>query len=1167
MNEKPYWKVGVSVIKNTIFFVLFFQLFTSLSYAESIRLSLNVIKKPASDLVFPDGQMLDSGEAAARAKQGEDLSQYNPLNNKLWQNQKYSSSNSEELEYPQGPIGVDYLTEEAAVPFTYMVKVQSRQNPNKYFRFALSRNTHSALMRAALLRKLGYYVPSPKFYKNLKIFFKNEKEKELFLENAQASLISDFESRNWIVENNQQLHYVVFSDAVLESLTNEYFDVYWGFAPSPKIPSQLATVQRFSRYRAFRALILPYVLVDVPESVNRFEPKLSGISDGKVNKSTVFLNTINLYHPYAESFSACTYEDGLWLMRKIAQLNEKDIREIVQAGQFGCGLDELVYRKLLYRISHAKELFALGRTANLPPLEINTNDGFIQKGKVMKEYCQGYPQRVSHGDRETPIEDGDYKPYLSIRGKSSAIGTAIIEINKKLQLLTTESLFKNRQQEIMNRLIDHVKNNPLEPLYQKVEVWGGPIAGFNLSAARHITTGTYYESSAAIQLVDNLSISANLGYFAAVDGIAKTTPLMGANVVVLRDYTHVRPLMSMKESKKVEWKNLVVPKFMKNLATILKKADPVVLSEEEKAKLSAEEREKLNNKEPEKLPLDEFLNELRDGEVFTITDSIAGSAYAQVGSSWDVLMGISPLGFLNNINVGFDASRTILRQTSISKTSNGVQIFLRNQKNKILGLTIDTNYFLNIMKIRSQTREDELKDRAYVIQYDPGMVDNIDLSSEAKYVQEFKETRTHLKRALYALFVHNNSELLEEYFQYKEFKVDHNLNTKEQKSKMLLWRMTQFEEDHLLQITYPKNKDYPELKPEDEKVVIFQSKKGELKGRDLLGGITDLLQGLLNKWIPKHKIDLNDSPNPNPANTPYGKAYWRMVTSDTDISPNIEQYPNVSIIQHVWGGWDMKGKDFRQLISQISDKYNGTGLSPYRLIEDEQFYMLKSIDFFRITANFSVLPGGLDKIRDLITQPEVADTPAKKAKFIGRLFQKLSEKFGQKSRAGDKAMYEAMITLLGNGNYQKGAMLYQEQCQQLANKQQNDDAALVRSSWLNGTAYDCLMPWMTKLIKLAGQYPQSKKDQTHWMTQVLYVLDETIPQPVLMKYLGKENYIFSININGFRTGDEDGDLAVFSNTLGEPAKEVEYAGGLVQLYSGKTGIAPVELDRSNVGVK
>lgn len=1142
------------------------MIFTT-AYSESIRLSLNVIKKPASDLVFPDGQMLDPGEAAARAKQGEDLSQFNPQNSKLWQNQKYSPDNSAEFKYPNGQIGVDLLSEEAAVPFTYMVRVQSRENPAQFFRLALSRNTHSALMRAALLRKLGYYVPSPKFYKNLKVFFKDEKEKELFLENAQASLISDFESRSWIVENNKQHHYVVFSDAVLESLTNEYFDVYWGFAPSPKIPSQLATVQRFSRYRAFRALILPYILVDVPESVNRFDPKLSGISDGKVNKSTVFLNTINLYHPYAESFSACTYEDGLWLMRRIASLTESDLREIVQAGQFGCGLDELVYRKLLYRISHAKELFALGRSSNLPPLEYSTSDGFIKNGKVMKEFCPGFPQRVSHGDRETPVEDGDFQRYLKIRGKSSAIGTAILEINKKLQVLTTESLFKNRQQEVMNRLIDHVKNKPLEPLYQSVELWGGPVAGFNLSAARHVTTGTYYESSAPIQLVDNLSISATLGYFAAIDGVRKSTPFLGANVVVMRDYTHVRPLMSLKESKKIEWKNLVVPKFMKNLAKILIKADPVPLTEEELAKLSLEEKQKLSEKEPEKMPLDEFLNELRDGEVFTITDSVAGTAYSQVGSSWDVLMGISPLGFMNNVNVGFDATRTILRQTSITKTSNGVQIFLRNQKSKMYGLTIDTNYFLNLMKIRAQTREDELKDKAFVINYDPGMAENIDLSSEASYVTEYKETRTHLKRALNALFLHNNAELLEEYFEYKLFKVDHNLKTKEQKVKLLVWRMTNFEEDHLLGITYPKNKDYPELNPEDEKVLIFQSKKGELKGRDLLGGITDLIQGLLNKWIPKHRIDLNEASSPNPANTPFGKAYWRMVTSDTDISPNIEQYPNVSIIQHVWGGWDMKGKDFRQMMNQISDKYNGTGLSPYRLIEDEQFYMLKSIDFFRITANFSVLPGGLDKVRDLITQPEVADTPVKKAKFIGRLFQKLSEKFGEKARAGDKAMYEAMITLLGNGNYQKGAVIYQEQCQQLANQKQNDDAALVRSSWLNGTAYDCLMPWMTKLIKLAGQYPQTKKEQTKWMTQVLYVLDETIPQPVLMKYLGKENYIFSININGFRTGDEDGDLAVFSNTLGDPAKEVEYAGGLVQLYSGKTGIAPVELDRTNVGVK
>lgn len=54
------------------------------------------------------------------------------------------------------------------------------ENPSQYFRLAVSRNTHSAMMRAALLRKIGYYVPSPKFYKNLKVFFKNEKEKNLF---------------------------------------------------------------------------------------------------------------------------------------------------------------------------------------------------------------------------------------------------------------------------------------------------------------------------------------------------------------------------------------------------------------------------------------------------------------------------------------------------------------------------------------------------------------------------------------------------------------------------------------------------------------------------------------------------------------------------------------------------------------------------------------------------------------------------------------------------------------------------------------------------------------------------------------------------------------------------------------------------------------------------
>lgn len=324
-------------------------LLTVPSFAESISLPLNSIKKPAMDLVGPTGEAIDVGQAAAIANQGKDLSVLNPAPNKMWQDRIYNGVEEPPGAYPTAQRGVQFLSEEAALPFTYMSRVRSNENPDLFYRLSLSRLSHTTLMRAALLRKLGYYVPSPKYYKNLRLFFNNEAEKLSFLKNAQETMISDFESRGWITEDNKQNHSVVFSDAVLEPALAEYFDIQWGYAPDPNNPQQLPAVQRYSRNRAYRALILPFSLVDVPESINRYSPKLGAVITGHVV----------LNHPSAASFSAATYEDVRWLVRRLAEFKQHDFAEIVDAGAFPEELRELVLAKLVHRAHNAIELFNL----------------------------------------------------------------------------------------------------------------------------------------------------------------------------------------------------------------------------------------------------------------------------------------------------------------------------------------------------------------------------------------------------------------------------------------------------------------------------------------------------------------------------------------------------------------------------------------------------------------------------------------------------------------------------------------------------------------------------------------------------------------------------------------------------------------------------------------
>lgn len=1135
----------------------------SIANAESISIPLNVVKKPANDLIDLSGRAIESGAASALAQRGEDLSLLNPVDNKLWQNRKYSAEDNKAT-FPAAAEGVQFLSTEAEIPFTYMARVSAGNG--QFYRLSLSRMSHVTLMRAALLRKLGYFVHSPKYYKDLRVFFTSEEQKELFLKTAQEAMISDFDSRGWIKENNKQNHSVVFTDALLEQATADYYDSQWGFAPSPNVPEQLATVQRFSRYRAYRALIIPFALIDIPESINRFSPKFGSVLSGHI--------VIN--HPYAESFSAATYEDIRWLLLKMQSWTQAEVAEVVRAGKFPPELESIVVAKTLHRLNNAFELFKVKnhQLGRLPSLEITTASGLVKNGKVTKEFVSGYPQRFSHGDREEPFKDGDFERYLGIRAKSTVISTAATELSKKLQLLKVDTAYQDHLSDLQTKLINHIKNNPKEPFYKPVETWGGPVMGMNVNASRSLSTGTFYGSSAPIQLIDNLSASANLGYFMSLDGLPKVVPTAGANVVVMRDYTHVRPLMSIEEGTKVSWKNIAVPLFMNKLAKIVSKSSApknvfTKLDDGSDSEAGSGGENPDDEKPKGKDPVDEFFAELRDGEVFTITDSVALTTYLQMNSSFDVLMGISPLSFINSISGGADASRIILRQTSFMRTSEGIQVFVRNQNGSVYGLTLDANYFMNIMNIRAQTNISKLHTDAFVIDYNPEYQDWIDSGrDDNEFVKDFIKTKEALKPMLNSLFRHNDTELLYTNFKYKKFAIDHQLKTKEIRNKFLWSRYGEFTEDHLLKIQYPLSEEDPDLRPEDEEVTLFSSKKGQLRGISPISFLTDLANGWISKLSTsvKPKIDLTQ--DPNPANHANGKAVWRIINTETDLTKNGETYPNVSVIQHVWGGWHLPRKKFLNLIDEVQKEFINTPLASYRLIEKEAFHTVTDVDFYRITASLSILPEGLDKIKEMVLQTDENGKPVEKAKFLGRIFQRLSEVFGRKARANDKGLFDEVVTMMGNGDFKKGLALYNQQCQEEKKEKNNGEDSLVSSYWLNGTLYDCMSDWTQKLINLSAKYPKNNKmKQAKWMTEILYILDEKIPVPQLLKYLGEKNYVYVVRINGFRKGDEDGDLEYFSNSLGDPSENFEYANGLISMYANKTRISPIELDKSQAGFR
>ena len=135
-----------------------------------------------------------------------------------------------------------------------------------------------------------------------------------------------------------------------------------------------------------------------------------------------------------------------WLARRLSTFTEDDYREIVREGHFPEELNQLLYAKLLYRSSNLFELVGIQpvRKLALPSLNINSSGGLVVDGKVMKEFVPGYPERFSHGDRETPFKDGDFERYLGVRAKSSVIASVTWSLSGCIAPANSEARLDSR---------------------------------------------------------------------------------------------------------------------------------------------------------------------------------------------------------------------------------------------------------------------------------------------------------------------------------------------------------------------------------------------------------------------------------------------------------------------------------------------------------------------------------------------------------------------------------------------------------------------------------------------------------------------------------------------------------------------------------------------------
>jgi len=286
------------------------------------------------------------------------------------------------------------------------------------------------------------------------------------------------------------------------------------------------------------------------------------------------------------------------------------------------------------------------------------------------------------------------------------------------------------------------------------------------------------------------------------------------------------------------------------------------------------------------------------------------------------------------------------------------------------------------------------------------------------------------------------------------------------------------------------------------------------------------------------------------------------------------------VLEHIWSGWSLKRSALMKIIREVKENLKGLDFVDFPLVPEGALAQVNKVDFFRVTSHLSILPEGVQKIKDLLlstgsaaetvaaSDPQQVTAPIKKRNFLFRFFQKLSQKLGSKAVAQDGLLFKNLLKIIGNGNEKNGRAAYMKQCADYYQERNyGESGAIPTSAWLNGTNYECLTPWMEKLIKLSRDFPANDlRRQNKWLTEVLYILDEQIPQAMLLNYLGPDKFIYYLEVTGFRSGDEDGDDGVYvSNVYGEPAKKHPYANGLISVLADKSKISVTELDQTTGG--
>ncbi len=868
-----------------------------------VRIAINPTQTlPANDLILiEDGKPRNISPVEAwdlEKNKHVDLSLLEPdATTKLWTNAEDQNAQTQDQALPiQSGDQVTFLGTLLSSAGRLRFDGLTQSEPVKPLAFLMSRNVHTLLLRKELLRKLGYLIPAMKYLKSVKIRFPDADTRDTFL-NSKVPLATNGAAVDWIVPAPAgsdplvvELQDLIVMDA--GSVTN--------LALAPPIDINPATKELLpEKQRILRALALPYGLANLGESINQFDWTL-GLVDG----DSISFNVADV-----ANFS-CSFDDALWMLRKIAKLSRADITEVVNHSVYPEPIAKLIVEKLISRRDTLVSLF------HLPDSKIEFDSHLsdapsIVNGKVFQKSWAGYVSQFAFGDQQSPLHD--IHNYFISEVETNLLENLLQKANDQIPALTVESQTAAHQNDLYQAGLQHwlqTGENQAVPL----GVWAAPIVSGALNLSRSVVIGNYLGTNNLVSLADSFGVTVNAGITIGVDGLVSMLRLSAGALIqgtVSINYTHLKPVKRLKQTITEPIKNEFVPWIFRHSSRIFSNI------------ADAEHDPTLNDPEILKKAITDDLDQLKKmidvGESLIMTESLGGIEKGTLGVGFPV-----PLSPEASLNAGFN-QLLISRIQIYRKDADTIQVFKDNGhlNGFTLGfdVSVGSSAILPVLSITGKSYRGSSDSKVFRVKI------NSDLKSNPTFFGN--------ALGLAAAIKNGSPHVLEGVSPPAHLQADFKDSSSDFRFLHLVRRRLKTQSE--IEISLPDGTD-------DHFISLTDGKQTGSHYQKLA---TDAGNFIAQSLANNSNITIDTQASSNPGQSFLGQAQTRNAEFQERLDQDQLPHPYVQI-QYRWQGWNKSASQTQALVDNLSDRYG------FKLYPDGFLLNVKSIQLYQMNVTLNL---------------------------------------------------------------------------------------------------------------------------------------------------------------------------------------------------------------------